>query len=138
MKEKEKNSERTEELTAENSEKMDDSVISTTENSQEGANSSVDGTDSINSIKSNGDIKNVDNSDNVYVVNAVVHNENEVVTVNGSLEEDSLSSEEATTIVYNVHIDEEESCRNRVMSNKSSYKRHVKHDVNMLVHRHTL
>lgn len=121
-------------MTTENSEKVEDSVISTTENSQEGANSSICG---LNSVMSNGEVKSVETSDHVHVVNAVVHNENEV-TVNGSLEEDSLSSEEATTIVYNVHIDEEESCRNRVSSNKNSYKRHVKHNVNMLVHRHTL
>lgn len=134
MKEKEGNGERMEEVTTENSEKIEDSVISTTENSQEGVNSSICG---LNSVISNGEVKSVETSDNVHVVNAVIHNENEV-TVNGSLEEDSLSSEEATTIVYNVHIDEEENCRNRVLSNKNSYKRHVKHNVNMLVHRHTL
>lgn len=120
------------EVAAENSEKIEDSVTSVTENSQEGA--SVDG---IGTIMGNGDVKNIDNCDNVYVVNAVVHNENEV-TVNGDLEEDSLSSEDTSTIVYNVHIDEGDNCRNRVTSNKSSYRKHVKHNVNMLVHRHTL
>lgn len=135
MKEKDKTSEKmTDEVTAENSEKIEDSVISTTENSQEGANSSVEG---IDTITSNGEVKNVDNSDHVYVVNAVVHNENEV-TVNGDLEDDSLSSEDTTTIVYNVHIDEGENCRNRITSNKNSYRKRVKHNVNMLVHRHTL
>lgn len=128
------NNKKVEEGITENSEKVEDSVVSTTENSQDGANSSVEG---IDTMASNGEVKNIDNSDNVYVVNAIVHNENEV-TVNGNLEDDSLSSEDTSTIVYNVHIDEGESCRNRIMSNKSSYRKHMKHNVNMLVHRHTL
>lgn len=129
MKEKDKNSEKT--ITAENSEKVEDSIISTTENSQGEANSSIEG---IDNITSNEVVKTVDNSENVHIVNAVVHNENKV-TVNGDLEEDSLSSEDTSAIVYSVHIDEGENCRNRIMSNKSSYR---KHNVNMLVHRHTL
>lgn len=134
MKEKDKNSEKVEEVTTENSEKIEDSLISTTENSQEEPNSSIEG---IDAITSNGELKNVDNSNNVYVVNAVIHNENEV-TVNGDVEDDSLSSEDTATIVYNVHIDEGEICRNRITSNKNSYRKRVKHNVNMLVHRHTL
>lgn len=85
------------------------------------------------------------NSDNVRVVNADVHKENEV-THNGGIDSSNTSdssNDESSTIVYNVHIDEKTEdvcldCRHRIASNKNSYKKQKKRSVNTLVHRHTL
>lgn len=85
------------------------------------------------------------NVDNVCVVSAEVHNENEL-TYNGGIDSsntDYSSNDESSTIVYNVHIDEKcedfcLNCRHRIVSNKNSYKRQKKRNVDTLVHRHTL
>lgn len=104
-----------------------------------------------NKMNCNNDDANDNSSSNLHLVNADVHNENEItVKKNHSFLRRSIHSEQIHRYNVNVLTDDNDddddlgtvlyynNGDNKIRASHFSYKKHAKHKVRLLMHRHTL